>query len=88
MNNNSAKKQLKIPGRMFLFTTGAIVNAMSYTLGWDSCLGGKEETEVEQNELQFNHECCFLTVLFLISDNVLLTSCNPLLKFYCFLRTI
>ena len=52
ITNNTAKIQIKILGRTFRLTSGAIVNAKKFTLSWVLSHDAKErETETEPGEV-------------------------------------
>ena len=54
--NNTAKIQLKIFGRTFRLTSGAIVNAKKLTLCWVLSHDAKKgETETEPGEMLVGH---------------------------------
>ena len=56
ITNNTAKIQLKILGRTFRLTSGAIVNAKKLTLCWVlSHDAKKRETETEPGEVLVGH---------------------------------
>ena len=56
ITNNTAKIQLKILGRTFRLTSGAIVNAKNLTLCWVlSHDAKKRETETEPGEVLAGH---------------------------------
>ena len=56
ITNNTAKIQLKILGRTFRLTSGAIVNAKKLPLCWVSSRNAKKrETEIEPGEVLVGH---------------------------------